>query len=71
MWRNVQEVKDIYLTVNNIENGNKDMYARIENSNEKMSYAQISANNIAMPDVSENVPLIVKPKEKWTQLILK
>ena len=29
-----------------------------------MSYAQIAANNIVMPDISENVPLTVKPKEK-------
>ena len=32
--------------------------------NKIMSNAQIAANNIEMPDISENVPLIVKPKEK-------
>ena len=29
-----------------------------------MSYAQIAASNIVMPDISENVPLFVKPKDK-------
>ena len=31
-----QEVKDIYGTVNNIENKNKDMYKTIEKNNTKM-----------------------------------
>ena len=34
--KNVQEVKDIYGTVNNIENKNKDMYETIEKNNTKM-----------------------------------
>ena len=29
-----------------------------------MSYTHIAEKNIVMPDVSKNVPLIVKPKEK-------
>ena len=79
--KNVQEINDIYGTVNNIENQNKDIYETIEKNNtkkcneikkivketnvkQKMSYAQITANNIVMPDTLENVPLIVKPKEK-------
>ena len=77
----MQDVKDIYGTVNNIENKNKDMYETIEKNNtkmcneikkivkdtnvkQKMSYAQIAASNTVMPDISENAPLIVKPKEK-------
>ena len=31
---------------------------------QKMLYAEIAANNIVMPKISENVPLIVKPKDK-------
>ena len=34
------------------------------NVKEKMSYAKITANNVIMPDVSENILLIVKPREK-------
>ena len=34
--KNVQEVKDIYGTVNNIENKNKDMYNTIEKNNMKI-----------------------------------
>ena len=69
----MQEVKDIYGTVNNIENKTKDMYETVVKNNtkmcneikkivkdtnvkQKMSYAQIAANNIVMPDISENVP---------------
>ena len=33
------------------------------NVKQKMSQAQIAANDTMMPDVSENVTLIVKPKE--------
>ena len=47
---------------------NKDVYEKIEKSNAKMCNeinAQMKcANNIMMPDVSENVPLIIKPKVK-------
>ena len=67
--KSVQEVKDIYGTVNNIENKIRicneiKKIVKDTNVKQKMSYAQIAANNIVMPDISENVPLIVKPKEK-------
>ena len=29
-----------------------------------MSYVQIAARNVVMPDVSKNVPVIIRPKEK-------
>ena len=29
-----------------------------------MSYVQVAARNVVMPDVSKNVPLIIRPKEK-------
>ena len=29
-----------------------------------MSFAQVAARNVVMPDVSKNVPLIIRPKEK-------
>ena len=29
-----------------------------------MSFAQVAARNVVMPDVSKNVPLIIRPTEK-------
>lgn len=41
------------------------------NNKTKMSYSQTVANNAVMPDLSNNVPLIIKPKEKQSAEITK
>lgn len=81
--KNVEEVKNLYGNVNEVENKNKVIYEKISNNNTKMcneikkmvketnvktkkSYAKIVADNSEMPDVSKNVPLVIKPKEKQT-----
>lgn len=76
--KNVEEVKKLFGNISEIEKNNKKFYQTIGEKNETMckeikkvisesckktSYADIIRNK-GLPDVSKQVPLIVKPKEK-------
>lgn len=72
LYGNIDKVennnKDMYET---IEKSNTKMCNEIKKviketntKTTKMSYAQTLTNNMVMPDLSKNVPLIIKPKEK-------
>lgn len=72
LYGNINEVenknKDIYdkIEKNNVQMC-KEVKKVIKDANEKttkITYAQSLKPNMVMPDVSKNVPLIIKPKEK-------